>query len=113
MTDVWNGHDMQLKRGYKANYACINCGAEMVGDPRAKQPCPGGIRIGPLNNTMPQFIKKLYAALEEPQETDAHHAVDDGYCSCGVLCETGTRFRLHLKEVAGISGGGERDGGKN
>lgn len=24
---------------------------------------------------------------------------DDGYCSCGVLCETGTRFRQHLASI--------------
>lgn len=28
-----------------------------------------------------------------------HHPEDDGTCSCGVLCETGTRWREHLQHV--------------
>lgn len=32
-----------------------------------------------------------------------HQPVDDGYCSCGVLCETGTKFRLHLAEIGSMS----------
>lgn len=34
-------------------------------------------------------------------ELPGHYVVDGGYCSCGVLCETGTRFRQHLEEVKG------------
>ena len=57
------------------------------------------VQIGLLHNDMPRFMDKLYGVLREPQETDEHHAVDDGFCSCGALCETGTRFREHLREV--------------
>ena len=32
-------------------------------------------------------------------EMQVHYPVDYGYCSCGVLCETGTRFQKHLREV--------------
>ena len=28
-----------------------------------------------------------------------HYPVDDGYCACGFLCETGTRFDRHIKAV--------------
>jgi hypothetical protein len=36
---------------------------------------------------------------ELPDELPGHYAVDDGFCSCGVLCETGTGLRRHLAEV--------------
>ena len=35
-----------------------------------------------------------------PAPQTNHYPIDAGYCSCGVLCETGTRFRQHLKEVS-------------
>lgn len=37
--EIRKTHNFQLKRGYKANYACTYCGVEMIGDSRAGQPC--------------------------------------------------------------------------
>lgn len=31
----------------------------------------------------------------------AHYPVDDGFCSCGVFCETGTRYRQHVQDCVG------------
>jgi len=28
-----------------------------------------------------------------------HYPIDNGFCSCGVLCETGTKYREHIKQV--------------
>ena len=50
----------------------------------------------PRWNCNPDSMDHQISALQ----LDAHHAEDDGYCSCGVLCETGTRFLQHLKAVA-------------
>lgn len=41
----------------------------------------------------------IYKAKARPDEVICHYPVDDGYCSCGMLCETGTRFREHLAAI--------------
>ena len=35
-------------------------------------------------------------SLSEIEGIPGHCPVEDGYCSCGVLCETGTGFRRHI-----------------
>jgi hypothetical protein len=37
---------------------------------------------------------------EDFESLPGHHPEDDGFCSCGAFCETGTRFRQHLQDVA-------------
>jgi len=37
--------------------------------------------------------------IEEIESLSGHEPVDDGYCSCGALCETGTGFARHLQRV--------------
>jgi hypothetical protein len=37
---------------------------------------------------------------EDFESLPGHYPEDDGFCFCGAFCETGTRFRQHLQDVA-------------
>lgn len=70
------------------------------------------LKIEELGLLMQNEARHLFpeaSAAREPEpsmdkaQTDGgipgHRPTDDGYCSCGVLCETGTQFRKHIESA--------------
>ena len=49
-------------------------------------------------NSEPNRDEKVPERLSDYR--NLHYPIDCGFCSCGVFCETGTRFRQHLQDVA-------------
>lgn len=60
----------------------------------------GGMTLPCVENTA---NGKLFA--KDSLSLSEHYAADDGYCSCGVLCETGTGFREHLRQLSRVKCG--------
>lgn len=77
----------KAKNGWNRDWETDNIPDDMTGEPVD------------LSNLHMETCPTCDMPTGECNSLPNHYPVDDGFCSCGVFCETGTQFKRHLTEL--------------